>query len=388
VRLPFGWWPRRNGWYPQPYFDPWLGDEASFDAYAPVREPWAERCPWCHSTYPFAQRIARASRPQPVGHGLEQWFSAAPGSERLEVSAQITTGISCESCHLGGRAHAAGAPIHFVPDGARARPGAPVASRFTDERRDPAIVNTVCAQCHSGPSPRFPDGSASRNSSEAIDLAAGPCTGIRCTDCHDPHRPDALAQPRAAHARAIEACVRCHDAFAEPGAARAHAGHDGVDCIDCHMPRIVMGIDRFVASHRISSPSNPEMLAAGAPNACNLCHLDRSAQWTLDELREQYRVRLVVPAGVRGLDRPIGERWLASEHPALRMLAAAAYARSPLGRAMVPRLTQQLLDPQPHVRAWAMFALEDVLGRRIDHAELDPRGARDQRARQLSRFPR
>ncbi|HEX7701633.1 MAG TPA: hypothetical protein VF403_12940, partial [Kofleriaceae bacterium] len=51
VRLPFGWWPRRGGWFPQPYFDPWLLDEAKFDAYAPVREPWAERCPWCHSTY-------------------------------------------------------------------------------------------------------------------------------------------------------------------------------------------------------------------------------------------------------------------------------------------------------------------------------------------------
>ena len=60
VRLPFGWWPRYGGWAPQPAFDPWL-DETAFDAYAPVREPWAERCPWCHSTYPFEQRISRAT---------------------------------------------------------------------------------------------------------------------------------------------------------------------------------------------------------------------------------------------------------------------------------------------------------------------------------------
>src|SRR5688572_10170995 len=72
VRLPFGWWPRYGGWVAQPYFDPWL-DEADFDAFAPVREPWAERCPWCHSTYPFAQRIARASGEKRVGHGLEQY---------------------------------------------------------------------------------------------------------------------------------------------------------------------------------------------------------------------------------------------------------------------------------------------------------------------------
>ena len=108
VRLPFGWWPRRGGWYPQPYFDPWLGDEASFDAFAPVREPWAERCPWCHSTYPFAQRIDRAALPRGLGHGMEQLFAGSPGSERLAVADQVTTGISCESCHLGGRAHADG----------------------------------------------------------------------------------------------------------------------------------------------------------------------------------------------------------------------------------------------------------------------------------------
>ncbi|MEO8707262.1 MAG: hypothetical protein ABI867_44960, partial [Kofleriaceae bacterium] len=185
VRLPFGWWPRRGGWYPQPYFDPWLA-EAAFDAYAPVREPWAERCPWCHSTYPFAQRIARSSG-KAVGHGLEQFYEAPAGGDRLAVDQQVTVGISCESCHLGGRAHAAGAPIHFVPIGARGTREAPVASTFAIERADPAIANRVCAQCHSGPSPRMPDGTATRNSSEALDLAASTCAA-RCTDCHDPHR--------------------------------------------------------------------------------------------------------------------------------------------------------------------------------------------------------
>ena len=79
VRLPFGVVARRRGgWYPQPYFDPWLGDEASFDAFAPVREPWAERCPWCHSTYPFEQRIERSSGPARLGHGLESSCSREP----------------------------------------------------------------------------------------------------------------------------------------------------------------------------------------------------------------------------------------------------------------------------------------------------------------------
>ena len=43
------------------------------------------------------------------------------------------------------------------------------------------------------------------------------------------------------------------------------------------------------------------MYAAAAPNACNLCHLDRSVQWTLDELRDtliQIAVYVGIPAGV------------------------------------------------------------------------------------------
>jgi hypothetical protein len=377
VRLPFGWWPKRGGWYPQPYFDPWLVED-KVDVYAPVREPWSERCPWCHSTYAFEQRIARAAL-RPVGHGFEQQFIADPGSEKLGISAQITVGISCESCHLGGRAHAAGAPIHFVPQGAQARPGAAIPTTFARERADAAIVNTVCAQCHSGPSPRLADGTALRNSSEAIDLAASACTTARCTDCHDPHRGGFDEK------RAIAACTTCHPALADP----AHAGHEaGTTCLDCHMPKVVMGIDRFVRTHRISSPTDPRVLATAGPNACNLCHLDRSIAWTVAELRREFEVRLD-PQRWKGYGDPdaaVGEVWLTSTEPALRLIAAAAYARSPLGAAMVPELVRGLADPLAHVRAWTVFALEEVLHRRITDAEFDPRATPEQRARQIVRM--
>ncbi|MDB4957469.1 MAG: hypothetical protein JWO36_5038 [Myxococcales bacterium] len=397
VRLPFGWWPRRDGWYPQPYFDPWLGDEAGFDAYAPVREPWAERCPWCHSTYPFALRIERAMTTQ-LGHGLEQWF-AEPDVERagsaapyepdrrgpgpiLDVTQQVTTGISCESCHLGGRDHAAGAPIHLVPQGLPTT-AVKLPARFSDERRDSAIVNTVCAQCHSGPSPRLADGTALRNSSEALDLAASPCTGIKCTDCHDPHRADA----RGDDARAIAACTRCHAALAEPKAALAHAGsgHATTTCLDCHMPRVVMGIDRYVRTHRISSPTNPKLLAAAAPNACSLCHLDRSIRWTIDALRDQWDVRARIAEDAYG-DRNVGEVWLASPTPAIRLIAAHAYARSPLGKSALPELVRGLADPIAYVRTWTQFAVEDALGRRLSIGEYDARASSDIRAKALARI--
>jgi hypothetical protein len=384
VRLPFGWWPRRGGWYPQPYFDPWFRAESEFDAYAPVREPWAERCVWCHSTYPFEQRIARASGPRLVGHGLEQYFTSAPGGDRLDVTQQVTAGISCESCHLGGRAHAAGAPIHFVPAGATPRAGAPARTTFQAERRDAAIVGAVCAQCHSGPSPRLPDQTALRNSSESLDLAASPCTGIKCTDCHDPHRADG----RGDDARAVAACTGCHTGFADPARAKRHGGHDATSCLDCHMPRMVMGIDRFVRTHRISSPTDRTMLAAAAPNACNLCHLDRSIQWTVEELRSGYEVRLDPRAWTAygEPDAPVGDVWLASKEPALRLIATAAYARSPLGKFALPSIMRGLADALPHVRVWTLFAVEDILGRKLSVAAYDPRGTTEQRARQLKRL--
>jgi hypothetical protein len=380
VRLPVAWWPRRGGWFPQPYFDPWLAEDA-LDLFAPVREPWAERCPWCHSTYPFEQRIARAAG-RAVGHGLEQHFTAPPGGDRLDVARQVTVGISCESCHLGGRAHAAGAPIHFVPLGAAPRPSAPTSSSFARERRDPEIVGAVCAQCHSGPSPRFPDGAALRNSSESLDLAASPCTGIKCTDCHDPHRGG--ADP----ARAIAACTGCHAAVAARASGHAGDGHAAVTCLDCHMPRFVMGIDRYVRSHRISSPTAPAMLARAAPNACNLCHLDRSIRWTLDELALRHGVRVPprVLAGYPDPDASVGDVWLASPQPGLRLVAATAYARSPLGRFAFKDLLRGLDDDLPYVRAWTQIAVEDVLGRRLAPAEYDPRAPRPARRARIERL--
>ncbi|HUJ59718.1 MAG TPA: hypothetical protein VLX92_14535, partial [Kofleriaceae bacterium] len=177
-------------------------------------------------------------------------------------------------------------------------------------------------------------------------------------------------------------CTGCHAALADAATARAHAGdgHAAVTCLDCHMAKVVMGIDRFVRTHRIASPSDPRLLGAAAPNACNLCHLDRTIDWTIDALAERWDVHL--PAS--GDERGAGEAWLASREPGLRVLAAAAYARSPLGRAALPELVRGLDDPLAYVRAWTAFAVEDVLGRRLGLAEYDPRAPAALRARQLA----
>jgi hypothetical protein len=154
------------------------------------------------------------------------------------------------------------------------------------------------------------------------------------------------------------------------------------------MPRIVMGIDRHVRSHRISSPSAPAMLGASAPNACNLCHLDRSLRWTLDELALRHGVRPAprALAGSPDPDAALGDLWLASPRPGLRLVAAAAYARSPLGRFALRDLLRGLDDDLPHVRVFTQFAVEDILARKLPPAEYDARAPRPARRAQIDRL--
>jgi hypothetical protein len=354
VRLPFGWWVRGGGWFHQQYFDSWYGPESTVDPYAIDPTPWATRCAWCHNTYPFELRAMRR-----VGSGLEAQLvpavlrddpaaRAVIADNLLPVDELVTVGISCESCHLGGRAHAEEeAPISFVPvhPALAPRPDAPDLSGGRD---DPFVVNAICAQCHSTPADRWPDGGVTRNSSEAFDLAAGACaSAIACTDCHDPHG----APPR-------DACAGCHADLA-PDHARHPAGV--ASCLDCHMPRMVQGIGAVVRRHRISSPTDEAMLAAAAPNACNLCHLDRSIRWTLDAIDAGWG-RRIAPGDWAwpDLDAPAGEVWLDGDHRATRIAAAAAYARSPLGPAALPRLRARLDDPIAYDRMWIRFAVEEI----------------------------
>ncbi len=407
IRLPFGSWRRAGGWVPRSYYDSWYPPEYAADGalaedpYRPDDEPWATRCVWCHNTYPFELRAIRALD-RDLGNGLEQYVSLAVArrdaasrgavAERnlLPLGELVTVGISCESCHLGGREHAEHEDdVSFVPRSGdlRPRPGVPA---LDGGRDDPVVVDAICAQCHSTPSPRWPNRAAQRNSTEALDLLAGACVpSIKCTDCHDPHvaGPGAGAPDQAQH---LAACTTCHPAFADAPARRAHSRHGDADasCLDCHMPRIVQGLSAMVRSHRISSPSDAEMLALEAPNACNLCHLDRSLTWTAQQLEEGWGRRTDVADGDPDADDAdeLGRLWLASDRGALRITAAAAYARSPLGRAALPALLSVLDQPKAYDRMWILFAVEDVLCRRLSRAQYDPLAAPAVRAAQALRL--
>jgi hypothetical protein len=55
------------------------------------------------------------------------------------------------------------------------------------------------------------------------------------------------------------------------------------------MPYTTYGLLKTIRSHTISSPSVKETVETGRPNACNLCHLDRTLDWTAQYLNTWYQ---------------------------------------------------------------------------------------------------
>ena len=56
------------------------------------------------------------------------------------------------------------------------------------------------------------------------------------------------------------------------------------------MPHTSYGLLKALRSHTINSPSVASSLQTGRPNACNLCHLDKSLAWTQDYLAKWFNI--------------------------------------------------------------------------------------------------
>ena len=91
--------------------------------------------------------------------------------------------------------------------------------------------------------------------------------------------------------RGDRACVQCHTEFTGSRLTRhTHhtAGSSGSRCYNCHMPHTSYALLGAIRSHRVDSPKVVSIRGGGRPNACNLCHLDRSAGWTSERMVEWY----------------------------------------------------------------------------------------------------
>ena len=218
---------------------------------------------------------------------------------------------------------------------------------------------------------------------------------LSCFSCHtlhktadDPRSIDTWADTHQVSAgmESDAACIQCHTAV---GANLTdHTNHSdmssGSRCYNCHMPYTSYGLLKAVRSHTVSSPSVAESVEYQRPNACNLCHLDKTLGWTAESLATWY-----------GTDSPaLGPAeqtvaasllWLLRGDAGLRALTAWSLGWTPAQETsgttwMVPHLAELLTDPYDAVRYIAyrsILSLPDV--ERFDYDYVASREQRIQR---------
>ncbi len=400
--LPFGYWLDRKEWVPIVHIGPELPDDSRPDPFVPPEKgshyaEYAVSCNFCHTTFPLGDMFAR--RPHQMGehaplsmHWSMKGYLDKAHPQVYEAMAQmiasgtatqnpmadwdapryaVTLGVSCEACHLGAKAHAeSGGKI--LPEFFPTSPQLSLESvRAPDPGRTHDNINWACGRCHTGSRPMFAAGMSTWNSVEYADAAKGACyTKLRCIDCHPPHQalgPKWTQLPE----RDDATCLKCHDKFQEPNRRVAHthhpAGSAGDRCLNCHMPRINEGLQDVVRTHMIYSPTRADMLQANHPNACNLCHTDRSIDWTLGYLKDWYAKSYderEISLHYRDRNEPVALGWLGHSDPSVRLVAADALARTRNAQAL-PKLIDALDDPYLLNRQFTAKGLEEMLGVRL-----------------------
>ena len=207
--------------------------------------------------------------------------------------------------------------------------------------------------------------------------ATAPARTLSCFSCHTMHKtpddPRPIAEWAATHQvsagkQGNDACLACHDP--PPGGVTAHTRHAadsaGSTCYNCHMPYTSYGLLKAIRSHTISSPSVAESVETGRPNACNLCHLDKTLAWTGAALDAWYgQTAPPLAADERTVSAAL--LWALRGDAGQRALAAFALGWAPAQAAsgtswMAPYLAELLNDPYEAVRYIAYRSLRTVPG--------------------------
>ncbi len=259
---------------------------------------WNHICADCHSTR------------------VERRYDVAADSFDTRWAEQS---VGCEACHgpgaehvraakAGTRANAANPAGPFAVKLKPSEPWLPSATGSPTPRTQDGVEVEVCAPCHSRRTPvkeGFLASDPFLDSFEPDLLRPGRYhadgqvqgevyewgsflqsrmyrSGVKCSDCHDPHSAKLYAPGNAL-------CVRCH----EPSHfdVEAHSHHAGVGaprCIDCHMPPATfMQIDER-RDHSIRIPRPDHSVEFGTPNACNGCHAKETAAWARDSVAKWF----------------------------------------------------------------------------------------------------
>jgi len=371
---------------------------------------WNFMCAECHAT------------------DLTRNFGAASRAYRTRWT---RLGVGCQACHGPGSRHVEWARAGGKGGEAGSGKGFPVDLKGADAT---AEIET-CARCHARRAPlsdgfrhehRLMDDYLPALLDEGLYHADGQildevyeygsflqsrmqAAGMRCSHCHEAHSLKLRVPGNAV-------CTTCHTAGPPPALshvdmrglkamaydAPAHHFHKpggpGSRCVDCHAPaKNYMVVDpRRDHSFRIPRPDLSVKL--GTPNACNVCHADRSPKWAADAIARWYGPalrkephygealhagRTGKPGAADGLVRLAGDTAAPAivratalsllprypGRPALEALRAALDDRDPLVRRAAVS-GHAMVRPSDRARALASNLADPVRAVRIEAARL------------------
>ena len=258
-------------------------------------------------------------------HTSQLVFSKGEG--RPEEAAFREPGINCEMCHGPSGGHAAA--MHGQNHASTAANTSPV----DFQKIAAAEFVAICAQCHLQSGLRTPDADGALNYSRSgtsfyqVSLSRPYVDFSRkafykdgrfrvttfivesfvrsrcfregqahCGFCHDPHPADPASNPTSlkfsqdSAKGSDEMCLQCHAAFRAKQQSHTHhpLASEGSRCVSCHMPKIMESLLFDARSHQIDDIPSAAMTERfgqrESPNACLLCHQDKSGQWLKQEL--------------------------------------------------------------------------------------------------------
>lgn len=266
------------------------GEHGYYSDYRPEEHAFNHGCAQCHAT------------------NFDAGYDYATGRYTPSL---LEGSVSCESCHGPGSLHVA---RHEAATGGKIAKDQPYAAperlvQPLDDLDAQGVLDT-CGRCHYAHSWRFAinesaktpywdlavpqnydrtgffaDGRTSGLNYEGTVQIWSKCFtkgGMSCISCHDLHGGHAFAM-RWADQDDDRQCTQCH---AEIGKApSAHSHHKATKCVDCHMPKLLTGQLARWRDHSVQSPDPvlTERYGAASPNACNVCHQDKTPAWARAE---------------------------------------------------------------------------------------------------------
>lgn len=211
---------------------------------------------------------------------------------------------------------------------------------------------------------------------------------ISCLSCHSMHESDPADQLKPGM-RSNRACVQCHTESQYNSGISRHTNHapdsSGSECMNCHMPHNTYALLGAIRSHQIQSPTIEKSIRYGTPNACNLCHLDKTLDWAQKNMQTWYGS----PVWELTEDQKrtaASVLWIIQGHAAQRAIAGWsmgwAPARQASGEDWIPPVLATLLsDSYGVVRYVGEKALRSFAG--LENMEYDFLASRDE----LNRAP-